>query len=322
VEYQLTDALPVLRRTPAVLRELLVDLPGRWTGATEGPGTWSPFDVVGHLIHGERTDWIPRIEHILQHGDAVPFPAFDREAMFAASSGLPLGELLETFARLRAENLDRLAALRLTEADLSRPGRHPDLGPVALGQHLSTWVAHDLGHIAQVVRLMARQYSEAVGPWRAYLSILRPAAEAPKPATTSNVKQAVPFLGVTDIEASLRFYINGLGFKMTNSWAPEGRIRWCWLELGEAAVMLQEYWKDGKPAGGPEGPLGQGVSICLMCADAIAVYHDAVGRGLAASRPFVGNHLWVTSLTDPDGYRLDFESPTEVPEGTVFGDEA
>lgn len=176
MEFQLDEALPVLRRTPAVLRHLLLDLPDRWIQATEGPGTWSPFDVVGHLIHGERTDWIPRIEHILRHGDAVPFPAFDREAMFAASSGLPIGELLETFDRLRAENLSRLAALRLTEADLSRPGRHPDLGPVTLGQHLSTWVAHDLGHIAQVVRVMARQYADAVGPWRTYLSILRPTA--------------------------------------------------------------------------------------------------------------------------------------------------
>lgn len=137
---------------------------------------------------------------------------------------------------------------------------------------------------------------------------------------TSNVKQAVPFLGVTDIEASLRFYVAGLGFTMTNSWSPEGRIRWCWLELGGAAVMLQEYWKDGRTGGGPTGPLGQGVSICFMCADAIAIYHEVIARGLEPSRPFVGNTLWVTSLTDPDGYRLDFESPTDVPEGTVFSE--
>jgi lactoylglutathione lyase len=138
---------------------------------------------------------------------------------------------------------------------------------------------------------------------------------------SSNVKQAVPFFGVTDIEASLLFYVSGLRFKMTQHWAPEGRIRWCWLELGDAAVMLQEYWKDGKPGGGPAGPLGQGVSICFMCTDAIEIYHDAIGSGLKASRPFVGNNLWVTSLTDPDGYRLDFESPTEVPEGTVYSDQ-
>jgi lactoylglutathione lyase len=140
----------------------------------------------------------------------------------------------------------------------------------------------------------------------------------PRDANASNIKQAVPFFGITDIETSLRFYVAGLGFTMTLQWAPEGRIRWCWLELGSAAVMLQEYWKDGRPGGAPPGPLGQGVSICFMCVDAIAVYRDALGQGLTASRPFVGNGLWVTSLTDPDGYRLDFESPTEVAEGTVW----
>jgi catechol 2,3-dioxygenase-like lactoylglutathione lyase family enzyme len=137
---------------------------------------------------------------------------------------------------------------------------------------------------------------------------------------SANVQQAVPFFGVTDIDASLRFYVDGLGFTMTNRWSLEGRIRWCWLELGGAAVMLQEYWKDGRQGGGPAGPLGQGVSICFMCADAIAIYHDALSRGLTASRPFVGNNLWVTSLTDPDGYRLDFESPTDVPEETVYSE--
>ena len=174
MEFQFNDALPVLRRTPTVLRALLLDLSGPWIGATEGPGTWSPFDVVGHLIHGDRTDWMPRVEHMLRHGDAVPFPAFDREAMFVASKGLSLTELLDTLGRLRTENLDRLVALNLTDADLARRGRHPELGVVTLGQHLATWVAHDLSHVGQVVRVMARQYSTAVGPWRTYLSILGP----------------------------------------------------------------------------------------------------------------------------------------------------
>ena len=172
MDFQLDDALPVLRRTPAVLRALLLDLPDPWIGSTEGPGTWSPFDIVGHLIHGERTDWIPRVEHMLRHGDAVSFPAFDREAMFAASEGLSLRELLDTFDRLRIENLDRLVELGLTDADLARRGKHPELGVVTLGQHLATWVAHDLSHVGQVVRVMARQYSTTVGPWRAYLPIL------------------------------------------------------------------------------------------------------------------------------------------------------
>jgi lactoylglutathione lyase len=137
---------------------------------------------------------------------------------------------------------------------------------------------------------------------------------------TPNVRQAVPFFNVKDIEASLRFYVEGLGFTMTRRWEPDGRIRWCWLELGQVAVMLQEYWKDGRPGGWPTGPLGQGVSICFTCADAIAVYRDSRTRGLKPARPFVGNSLWVTSFTDPDGYRLDFESPTDVPEDTIYSD--
>ena len=139
-------------------------------------------------------------------------------------------------------------------------------------------------------------------------------------AVTSNVKQAVPFFNVTDIEASLRFYVDGLGCVMTKEWLPEGRVRWCWLRLGDAALMLQEYWRDGRPAGAPDGPLGQGVSICFMCADATAIYRELVARGIAAQRPFVGNGLWVTSVSDPDGYRLDFESPTDLPEGTIYSD--
>ena len=137
---------------------------------------------------------------------------------------------------------------------------------------------------------------------------------------TSNVKQAVPFFNVTDIEASLRFYVDGVGCVVTNQWAPEGRVRWCWLRLGDAALMLQEYWRDGRPAGAPDGPLGQGVSICFMCADATAIYRELTSRGIGAQRPFVGNGLWVTSVSDPDGYRLYFESPTDVPEHTVYSD--
>ena len=174
MEFRFDDALPLLRRTPTVLRDLLTDLPESWTSAIEGPGTWSPYDVVGHLVHGERTDWTPRVEHLLRHGDAVAFPPFDREAMFLESQGHSLAELLDVFAALRGESLSRLAALGLTDADLTRVGRHPEFGIVTLGQHLATWVAHDLGHISQIVRVMARQYTDAVGPWRKYLSVLAP----------------------------------------------------------------------------------------------------------------------------------------------------
>ncbi|MDZ4673510.1 MAG: DinB family protein [Gemmatimonadota bacterium] len=173
MDFDLETAVPVLERTPRVLRELLSGLPTDWLTATEGPDTWNPYDVVGHLIHGERTDWIPRIEHILAHGDAVPFPSFDRFAQFEASRGQSLGQLLDAFAELRAASLDRLAALQLTATDLDRPGLHPALGRVTLGNHLASWVVHDLDHIYQVVRAMAGQYADAVGPWREYLRIVR-----------------------------------------------------------------------------------------------------------------------------------------------------
>jgi DinB family protein len=173
VDFRLDEALPILRRTPAVLRALLRDAPDSWSRGTEGAGTWSPFDVVGHLIHADRTNWIPRVEHMLRHADAAPFPVFDRDAMFEQFRGRSLPELLDTFESVRAGALDRLTELGVTDADLSRPGLHPDLGPVTLGQHLATWVAHDFDHLGQVVRVMAKQYSEAVGPWRQYLSILK-----------------------------------------------------------------------------------------------------------------------------------------------------
>jgi lactoylglutathione lyase len=135
-----------------------------------------------------------------------------------------------------------------------------------------------------------------------------------------NVRQAVPFFNVKNIQASLRFYVKGLGFTVTREWIPEGQLRWCWLELGTAALMLQQYWKGGQPGGWPAGPLGQGMSVRFMCADAIAIYHQAKTRGLEVERPVVGNSLWVTSLIDPHGYRLAFESPTEVSEDTVYSD--
>ena len=173
MRYDPALAIPVLERTPGTLRALLDGLPSAWTDAREGPERWSPYDVVGHLIHGERTDWIPRAEMILRVGEGEPFPPFDRVAMFRDSAGESLGELLDTFARLRAENVSRLRAMALTPADLARRGRHPEFGPVTLGQHLATWVAHDLSHIRQIVRTMGREYAEAVGPWTAYLPMLQ-----------------------------------------------------------------------------------------------------------------------------------------------------
>lgn len=141
------------------------------------------------------------------------------------------------------------------------------------------------------------------------------------PANTPGLRQAVPFFGVRDIERSLRFYVDGLGFQVIRAWCPDGpRVRWCWIEREGVAFMLQEYWRDGAPGGGPEGALGRGLSVCVFCADAIALYHEARARGLAPERPQVGNGLWVTGLSDPDGYQLVFESPTDAPEDSVHTD--
>ena len=166
------EAVAILARTPTTLDALLRGLPDGWIAGNEGGDTWSPFDIVGHLIHGERTDWIPRAKIILEHGDTRPFEKFDRLAQFEISRGRPLSILLDEFATLRTNNLRELAALRLTEADLDRRGRHPELGAVTLRQLLATWVAHDLDHLMQISRVLARQYADEVGPWRAYLRII------------------------------------------------------------------------------------------------------------------------------------------------------
>jgi len=130
----------------------------------------------------------------------------------------------------------------------------------------------------------------------------------------------VPFFSVSNIEESVRYYVDGLGFEMTHKWIVEGKLRWCWLQLGGAALMLQEFRKEGYDSWVPEGKLGVGVSICFLCQDALAIYRETTLRGIQAARPFVGNGMWVTSLSDPDGYKIFFESPTDVPEETVFSE--
>ena len=169
----LEDCLSVLTRTPDTLNALLRDLPDGWTAATEGPGTWSPYVVVGHLIHGERADWMPRLELILEHGQSRPFDLFDREAQFIESNGKSLSSLLDEFSVLRHENLVRLRAVDLQPEQLDLKGTHPALGVVTVRQLLATWTAHDLGHILQVSRVMAKRYKQEVGPWAEYLSVMR-----------------------------------------------------------------------------------------------------------------------------------------------------
>lgn len=170
--FELDEACALLARTPGALDALLRDAPEGWVRANEGGETFSPFDVVGHLIHGERTDWMARVRVILEHGEACAFEPFDRFAQREASRGLSLAALLHTFAALRAENLTALRALRLTANDLARRGRHPALGSVTLGELLATWVVHDLDHLGQIARVMAKRYADDVGPWGAYLRVL------------------------------------------------------------------------------------------------------------------------------------------------------
>jgi hypothetical protein len=172
MDFDLASGIAVLERTPSTLRAMLAGLAPAWTDATEGPETWSPYVIVGHLIHGERTDWIPRAQIILAQGARRRFTPYDRFAQFRESEGKSLAELLDEFARLRAANVATLAGWRLTEAQLVLEGEHPEFGPVTLRQLLATWVAHDLGHVAQTARVMAKQYRDAVGPWRAYLPVM------------------------------------------------------------------------------------------------------------------------------------------------------
>jgi hypothetical protein len=172
MQFDLARAIDVLRRTPDVLHEWMHDLDDGWTLSNYGEKTFSPFDVVGHLIHGERADWIPRLRVILEHGESRPFEPFDRYAMYEASKGKSMNELLDTFAELRAKSLDELRSLKLSPAQFELRGTHPALGTVTLKNLLATWVAHDLGHIHQIAKSMAFQYRDEVGPWRDYITIL------------------------------------------------------------------------------------------------------------------------------------------------------
>jgi len=165
-------ALAILRQTPRTVGALLDGLPEDLLGANEGPDTFSPRDVVGHLVFGEETDWVPRIRIILEHGPRRPFTPFDRTGFRAAYAGVGTAELLDRFASLRGSNLAFVRDLHLTPEKLALPGTHPELGAVTLGQLLSTWAVHDLGHVTQISRVLAKQYRDEVGPWRAYLSIL------------------------------------------------------------------------------------------------------------------------------------------------------
>jgi hypothetical protein len=177
--FSLAEATALLERAPATLDALLRGLPEPWTTCDEGPETWSPYVVVGHLIHGEKTDWIPRAKRLLQHGESRAFDPFDRFAQLRDAAGRPLADLLDEFAILRRASLDELDAMKLGEAELDRRGRHPELGTVTLRQLLATWVAHDLDHLQQIARAMARRYAHQCGPWTAYVRVLREPVKLP-----------------------------------------------------------------------------------------------------------------------------------------------
>ena len=173
MQHNLQHTISLLARTPATLDALLRDLPEEWTMRNEGGNTFNAFDVIGHLIQGERTDWMPRAKRILEYGESRAFDRFDRRAQERESQGKSLPQLLDEFARLRAENLAELRALNVTDRELNRRGLHPELGTVTLSQLLATWAAHDLTHLHQISRIMAHQYREAVGPWTAYLGVMQ-----------------------------------------------------------------------------------------------------------------------------------------------------
>jgi len=172
-KFSMAEAITLLTRTPATLNALLSGLPDIWVRGNEGNDTWSAFDILGHLIVADRTDWMPRVRTILEHGEARPFDPFDRFAQIRESKGKSLEQLLDEFARVRSESLAALAALNLESADLARRGRHPALGPVTLSELLATWAVHDLTHLHQLSRVMAYQYRDAVGPWSAFLGVLK-----------------------------------------------------------------------------------------------------------------------------------------------------
>ena len=172
MRFQITQTIQILRATPNVLKAMLDGLDDEWILNNYGEKTFSPFDVVGHLIHGERTDWIPRAKIILEHGEARAFDPFDRYAMYEDSRGKTIADLLSVFAELRAETIQVLQAFKLTADDLAKRSTHPPLGTVTLENLLSTWVTHDLNHIHQIAKCLAYQYQEFVGPWREYITVL------------------------------------------------------------------------------------------------------------------------------------------------------
>ncbi len=188
---KLSEAMQILERGPATVDQMLRGLSDEWVRATEGGNTWSCYDVVGHLIHGEVTDWLPRARIILEHGERRTFEPFDRLAQLKEDRTLPIGHLLDRFKELREQNLVALRGMHLSSDDLSRTGVHPEDGIVTLRQLISTWTVHDLTHISQICRVLAKQYEAEVGPWKAYLGVLNTSIDRSKDGWSKNSRSAV-----------------------------------------------------------------------------------------------------------------------------------
>lgn len=314
--FNLADAIAVLERTPATLRALLAGLPETWVHATEGEGTWSPYDVIGHLIHGERTDWIPRARHILA-GETQAFESFDRMAQFTESQGKNLDELLATLADLRRENVAALIGMNLSESDLSRRGLHPELGDVTLGQLLATWVVHDLDHLAQVARTMAKVYGETTGPWSEYLSILRDRRglserrglfDSDIHMTKPEISRVSPFFIVRDGAAALSFYRDQLGFEITFQ-EPADDPFFGTVCRGGAMIMLKDVGVDPLPNYKREPAARWDAYFDVPDPDALAA--EFAARNVEFSEPLKDTHdgLRGFELKDCDGYVLFFGRP-------------
>jgi len=185
MKFDINKSLEILQKTPAVLQVMLSELSDEWIMNNEGENTWSPFDIIGHLIHGEKTDWLPRLKIILSDSDDKRFEPFDRFAQFENCKGKTIGDLLDEFAELREKNIDYINSLYITDEMLDKTGIHPDFGDVTLRQLLAAWVVHDLGHIAQIARVLAKQYKDETGPWVKYLPVLT-LTPCPSPLVSEN----------------------------------------------------------------------------------------------------------------------------------------
>lgn len=294
--HDLAKTIALLARTPGTLDALLRDLAEVVTRRNEGEGTWSAIDVVGHLIDGERTDWMPRTRILLESGESRTFEPFEREGHVRETHGKSLAELLDEFSRLRSENLAALRALNLRPEDLGRRGRHPEFGPVTLSQMLATWAAHDLTHLHQLSRLLAHPYREAVGPWSRYLGVMQCAGHSggARPPAGPRLDAVHPVLGSRDVEASIRFY-ERLGFTPAFRDRPRDPR---YAAVARDGVELHLQWQDGAERARP----GDRPAYRFLVEDVDGLYAAFRASGAIAG-PAAGDGPWRAPGDTPWGTR-------------------